>query len=77
MDTSRSGSTGTISIRYPKLALNLKMENTETKQNTELDHAWTASLQAAPLIGVQMKVDILSALIKIGANCLILEGKVY
>ncbi len=68
---SCSGPTGKISIRYPKLVLSGKRENIEVVNSTKLDHSWEFALKADPLIGVQMEVDILAALIKIGANCLL------
>ena len=71
MDRTSSGSTGTIGLRYPKIALSLAYENTETKNSTAIDYAISAELKADPLLGVEMKIDVLSALVKIGMNSLL------
>lgn len=68
---SAEGPTGSISIVYPKMALNLTYENCEAEGKNILGHATSVAVKFSPLIGVTSKVDILGALIKIASNALI------
>ncbi len=68
---SAEGPTGNISIVYPKMALNLTYENCEAEGKNILGHSTSVAVKLSPLIGVNCKVDILGALIKIASNALI------
>ncbi|MDA7745999.1 hypothetical protein N8878_01520 [Psychromonas sp.] len=67
---SAEGPTGSISIVYPKMALNVTYENCEAAGKNILGHSTSVAIKFTPLIGVACKVDILSALIKIASNAL-------
>lgn len=71
LEAKTSSKSGSISIQYPKLNLSLAYANQETKNQTTLGHSITAELGANPLLGVTCEVDILSALVQIGANALL------
>jgi|GEM_PF-5399280 len=63
--------TGSVTLNYPKLSLGLSYENCEAMGKPTLGDAVALQLKLDPLIGIKAKVDILSALIKIGANALL------
>ena len=67
---SAKSAIGSISLVYPKIALGVSYENCEAEGKNILGHATSVALKFAPLIGVQCKVDILAALIKIAQNAL-------
>jgi hypothetical protein len=81
IDYDTSGPTGGISINYPKISFGLGYENCEAVGKPTLGSATSLQLKLDPLIGVTGKVDILGALIQIGANGLIpgaaLAGKTF
>jgi hypothetical protein len=60
-----------MAVEYPKLKLALGYENCEATGKNTLGHLSTLDMNFDPLIGVNCKVDILGALIKIAMNSLL------
>ena len=71
IEASSTSGIGHFKLNYPKLALAISTENTETEKSLELDTAWSVALKADPLIGVKGTIDVLAVLLNLAANALL------